>query len=178
MAQLAPRTLHNNSAAQRGPQYRLRRDRGCRLVPNIYWSHTNSWILNDFLRAAGWERGLNHFIIVSKTKAHALEHRSGDVLIGISAVKLIDGEQIIVEIYGRAKRREEKWKKRSSHSFMYQVKTDTCTCDWLAQHGYKKNKFESRISWTSRVNNLRISFFFFFLDTRRKTAKNLSSYWC
>lgn len=100
------------------------------------------------------------------------------MLIGISAVKLIDGEQIIVEIYGRAKRREEKWKKRSSHSFMYQVKTDTCTCDWLAQHGYKKNKFESRISWTSRVNNLRISFFFFFLDTRRKTAKNLSSYWC
>lgn len=36
MAQQAPRMLHNNSAAQRGPQYRLRRDRGCRLVLNIY----------------------------------------------------------------------------------------------------------------------------------------------
>ena len=46
------------------------------------------------------------------------------MLIGISAVKLIDGEQIIVEIYGRAKRREEKRreereKKKKKLSFIH-----------------------------------------------------------
>ena len=103
------------------------------------------------------------------------------MLIGISAVKLIDGEQIIVEIYGRAKRREEKRRdekrreekrerkrRRNSHSFMYQVKADTCTCDWLAQHGSKNTssspEYRGRewVKWGQRFIQLTSSSSFFF----------------
>lgn len=61
---------------------------------------------------------------------------------------------------------------------MYQVKTDTCTCDWLAQHGSKKTssspEYRGRQESTIYAYNFFIFFFVFFLEIKEEDCKESS----